>query len=112
MARDHGLHCLQVYIQQMHVNAGDKHVIKCKILIVFFLSISFNIRIGSSNELITTFLLEPTTDVKVGESGTNICIRNVEFQHIIDHNIFSQFFQDTFYTCSEFVTCAPCIFCA
>ena len=37
---------------------------------------------------ITLFLLEPTTDVHVNESGPDICIRKVKFQHVIDHNTF------------------------
>ena len=50
-------HEIMVYIVYLNssktVNAGDKHIIGCKFLIVFFLSIS----------LINTFVLEPTTDV-------------------------------------------------
>ena len=43
---------------------------------------------AQKNCLINTFLLEPTTDVKVNELRLGICIRNVKFQHVIDHNYF------------------------
>ena len=68
----------------MHVNDGDKHVIKCKILIVF----SFNIRVGSSKEPSSCHISFKTHNRCLGRIGSDICIRNVKFQHVTDHYIF------------------------